>query len=397
MLSVGRLRSRVMILAMVIVALLATGTWFALSHAQAKQAGRATAAGGHARQVSDSSQDQSAAQPLQVLSVTPARHARHVNGAAPVRIQFSAALAAGSPMPSVSPHIAGHWQRSGATTIVFTPKKGFAPQALVTIRIPGGVSGVKSASGGALARHLTVRFRVGTWSTTRLDQLLAQLGYLPLTWTPLSGAVNPAASDAAGQRAAAFSPPAGIFSWQQGYPRELRTFWRQGRPSLVLKGAVMAFEADHAMTMDGIAGFAVWHALLRAVAAGQQNVHGYTYARATKKSPETLTIWHNGHVVFRSVTNTGIPVAPTADGTSPVYLRYRFQVMKGTNPDGSKYADPVQFVAYFRAGEAVHYFPRASYGFPQSLGCVELPLAAAAKAWPYLTYGSLVTVSPPSA
>jgi hypothetical protein len=52
-------------------------------------------------------------------------------------------------------------------------------------------------------------------------------------------------------------------------------------------------------------------------------------------------------------------------------------------------------VAYFRAGEAVHYFPRGSYGFPQSLGCVELPLDAAARAWPYLTYGSLVTVTNP--
>jgi hypothetical protein len=45
------------------------------------------------------------------------------------------------------------------------------------------------------------------------------------------------------------------------------------------------------------------------------------------------------------------------------------------------------------AGQAVDYFPRCSYGWPQSLGCVELPLAAAAQAWPYLTYGSLVTVS----
>ena len=47
--------------------------------------------------------------------------------------------------------------------------------------------------------------------------------------------------------------------------------------------------------------------------------------------------------------------------------------MKGTNPDGTKYADPVTWVAYFRAGEAVHYFPRGSYGSLQSLGCVELP------------------------
>jgi hypothetical protein len=61
---------------------------------------------------------------------------------------------------------------------------------------------------------------------------------------------------------------------------------------------------------------------------------------------------------------------------------------------GSSYADPVQFVAYFRAGQAVRYFPRYSYGWPQSLGCVELPLDAAARARPYLTYGSLLTVRP---
>ena len=51
------------------------------------------------------------------------------------------------------------------------------------------------------------------------------------------------------------------------------------------------------------------------------------------------------------------------------------------------------FVAYFNGGDAVHYFPRASYGSPRSLGCVELPRAAAQRAWPYLTYGSLVTVA----
>ena len=397
MLSVGRLRSRVMILAVVIMALLSTGTWFALSHAQAGQSGRLAEATGDARQASQSAHVRSSAQPLRVLSVTPARHARHVDGAAPVRIQFSAALAADSPMPTVSPHIAGSWQRSGASAVEFVPKQGFAQQAQVTVRVPGGVSGMRSASGGTLAKRMVVKFRVGHWSTTRLDQLLAQLGYLPLTWAPAAGLASPAAGDAAAQRSAAFSPPAGIFTWQPGYPRELRTFWQEGQPSLMLKGAVMAFESDHGLTMDGIAGSGVWRALFRAVAAGQRSVHGYTYARAAKKSPETLTIWHDGHVVFRNLANTGIPVAPTADGTAPVYLRYRFQIMKGTNPDGTKYADPVQFVAYFRSGEAVHYFPRASYGFPQSLGCVELPLAPAAKAWPFLTYGTLVTVSPPPA
>ena len=45
-----------------------------------------------------------------------------------------------------------------------------------------------------------------------------------------------------------------------------------------------------------------------------------------------------------------------------------------------------------RSALAVHYFPRGGYGYQQSLGCVELPYNAAARAYPYLTYGSLVTV-----
>ena len=95
--------------------------------------------------------------------------------------------------------------------------------------------------------------------------------------------------------------------------------------------------------------------------------------------------------------NTGIPASPTVDGTFPVYLRFYFTHMKGTNPDGSKYDDPVWYVSYFNGGDAVHYFPRGSYGWYQSLGCVELPWNAAARAYPYLIYGSLVTVIGPVA
>ena len=222
MLSVGRLRGRILVLAAVIVALLAGGTWFALTHAQAKQAGDLTAASGkHAKPAAS-------APPLQVVSVTPASHARHVNGADPVSIKFSAPLAAGSPLPTVSPATPGSWQRPNASTVEFVPAKGFAPRTHVTVRIPGGTAGVKSAAGGALAQPLVTRFRVGTWSTTRLDQLLAQLGYLPLTWTPAPGVATPAATDASAQRSAAFSPPAGTFSWLHGYPHELHTFWAAG-------------------------------------------------------------------------------------------------------------------------------------------------------------------------
>ncbi len=57
--------------------------------------------------------------------------------------------------------------------------------------------------------------------------------------------------------------------------------------------------------------------------------------------------------------------------------------MSGTNPDGSHYNDPgIKWISYFNGGDAMHDFDRASFGTPQSLGCVELPLAAAAEIWP---------------
>jgi hypothetical protein len=54
----------------------------------------------------------------------------------------------------------------------------------------------------------------------------------------------------------------------------------------------------------------------------------------------------------------------------------------------------VYWINYFNGGDAVHAFPRGSYGFPQSLGCVELPYSAAENAFHHLAVGDLVTVAP---
>ena len=93
-------------------------------------------------------------------------------------------------------------------------------------------------------------------------------------------------------------------------------------------------------------------------------------------------------------TNTGIASRPTALGTYPVYVRYTFNSMSGFNPDGSYYHDPVYWINYFNGGDAVHGFVRGSYGFPQSLGCVELPIPTAQVAFNHLAIGDLVTVAP---
>lgn len=345
---------------------------------------------------------------LRVVSVTPAGGTHGANGGAPVTVTFSSALAPNSPLPTLSPKISGSWQVAGDTA-TFTPSYGFLPGTNVTVRIPGGNGGVQGAAAatGTLKTSQSVSFTTGSFSTLRMQQVLAQLGYLPLDWAPDGSTASPAvparepavpAGDLNAQVSAAYAPPSGTFSFQPGYPGRLTDQWRTGSDNMLDQGAIRAFQYNQGLTMDGVAGPQFWSYLLKAAAHDQRNPNGYSYALATQgSSNESLQVWHNGNRILNTPANTGIPQSPTADGTFPVYERLQFQIMKGTNPDGSKYADPVSWIAYFNGGDAVHGFYRYSYGWYQSLGCVELPPTTAQYIWPYLTYGTLVTVQGPVA
>jgi peptidoglycan hydrolase-like protein with peptidoglycan-binding domain len=383
--GLGRLsRVKVAGLAAAVLGVLAVAGIAATTLGGQRAAGRTTAA------ASQSAHPAGPAAPLKVMSVTEGGATTQTDGADPIQVTLSAPLAATSPLPVVRPRVAGTWKRSGST-LTFTPATPFQPNTAVRVRLPGGHLGLRTTAGGLLASTAVDHLRTKDWSNLRLKQLLAQLGYLPLKWTA-QDATAPQPDSFATELAAVYAPPAGSFKWKGGYPKILTSFWG-GPSSLIMDGAIRAFQSNEGLTMTGVVTYDLWQHLLKAAAKGRTNPNGYTYAVASKGSPETLTVWHNGHVVMHTLANTGIPVAPTADGTSPVYLRYQFQIMRGTNPDGTKYADPVSWVSYFSAGEAVHYFPRGSYGFPQSLGCVELPLAQARQVWPYMTYGTLVTVT----
>jgi L,D-transpeptidase catalytic domain len=336
--------------------------------------------------------------PFRVTSVTPASGSADANGSLPVRVTFSAPPNGRSPMPTLTPSVPGSWQIIG-DSMVFTPKTAFGPSTKITLSVPAGRSGVRSSAGLTLKSPRTEVYTTGAFSTLRLAQLLAQLGYLPMTWESpnlamqTESAVNMRKTGLAGEIGAAYDPPPGIFTMAEGYPASLASKFAPDLQNVVIRGAVMAFQSEHKMSVSGNVNLAFWVALFRAALAGQVNANGYTYAVASQVDPETLTIYHNGHVVLRSPANTGIPSAPTANGTFPVYEKFLQTWMSGTNPDGSKYHDLVQYVSYFNGGDAVHYFLRGAYGFQQSLGCVELPLTQAKQAYPYLTLGSLVTVT----
>jgi hypothetical protein len=331
--------------------------------------------------------------PIRLRSITPAPGASQVNGSDPIVLTFSGQVAGNTPRPTLHPAVAGGWAPAG-DQLIFTPAAALPPSTRETVSVPAGINGIRGAGGGLLAKPASYQFRTAPYSRLRLAEVFAQLGYLPMTWAEdVNGANKEQDPQVGTQEALAYQPPAGTFTWEPGYPTELHDQWSYNGNNKLVRGAVMAFQSEHNMTINGDVTPRLWRAVLRAANQNQRNANGYTYAIASKDPPETLTIWHNGQQVMRSLANTGIPVSPTADGTFPVYLKYRFQIMTGTNPDGSTYADPVEFVSYFNGGDAVHYFPRGSYGFQQSLGCVELPYSSAEEAYPYLTYGSLVTVA----
>jgi lipoprotein-anchoring transpeptidase ErfK/SrfK len=248
------------------------------------------------------------------------------------------------------------------------------------LRIPANT---RTTAGTTLHHTVRRQFSISMGSTLRLDQLLAQLGYLPLRFVP-TGAFDPTST--AVQR--------GTFAWRWSWvPSQLTALWQPTTFNVITKGALMRFEDANNLATTGVATTQVWDALIAAVAGGHVNKIPYAYADVSTGSPETLTIYVNMHVIYSTLVNTGISSRPTAIETNPVYLRFTSTTMSGTNPDGSHYSDPgIPWVSYFNGGEALHGYIRSTYGWPQSLGCVEMPYAHAQVVWPYTPIGTLVTV-----
>jgi lipoprotein-anchoring transpeptidase ErfK/SrfK len=157
---------------------------------------------------------------------------------------------------------------------------------------------------------------------------------------------------------------------------------------------VMTFENRHHMATDGVAGPAVWSLLLADASTGSVNANAYNYVYVSKTVPQRATVYSNGAAAYSTLANTGITGAETVSGTWPVFEHLIVTTMSGTNPDGTKYVDPgIPWVSYFNGGDGLHGFVRSSYGYPQSVGCVEMPPANAGIVFPYTPIGTLVTVA----
>lgn len=329
--------------------------------------------------------------PLEVLSTEPAAGATNVPSDQVVSVHFSSPVSISQRALSLEPPVSGTWQATSPTTLSFIATQPFIPTVSETLTISGGSSGPRGTDGRLLAAPVTVPFTVAQATTERLQQLLAQLDYLPLAFSPSA----PLSSNLQ-----AFSPQSGTFHWRwPDQPSSLTSLWTEGYENVITKAAVMNFESQNGLAVDGLAGKEVWSALLADIESDKANAVPYVYVYVSKQLPESLTLYENGAPKFVGIpVNTGAPGADTTDGTYPVFEHVVSSRMQGTNPDGTKYDDPaVPWASYFNGGDALHGFVRASYGFPQSNGCVEMSIADAAQVWPLTPIGTLVTVvGPPS-
>jgi peptidoglycan hydrolase-like protein with peptidoglycan-binding domain len=367
----------------VVVVVVGVGAFLAGRHTSASPSSSTQPGGGHSGATSPS------VRPLTVVASSPASGAVDVPSDQKITVTLSAPIQSGWTTPTLTPAVAGSWQRTGPSTITFTATAPLIPTVSETLTIPSGTGGPRGRAGGTLTAPVTIPFTVAQASTERLQQLLAQLGYLPLSFTPAGPLTSPAEATTA---------QTGTFAWRwPNQPSSLTSLWIEGAENVITKGALMNFENQNGLTVDGLAGAHVWTALLADLAANKVNADPYTYVFVSKQLPVAMTLFENGSPTLVNVAvNTGAPGADTADGTYPVFEHVVSSRMQGTNPDGSTYDDPaVPWASYFNGGDALHGFVRATYGSYQSNGCVEMPVATAAQVWPLTPIGTLVTVVGP--
>ncbi len=105
---------------------------------------------------------------------------------------------------------------------------------------------------------------------------------------------SPPAARGAGARRTQPTPNSGTFAWRWPMPAELTSLWTQGVETVITKAAVVTFENQNGLTVDGLAGPKVWSTLLADVAADKVDSAPYTYVLVSKVLPENLTLYNNG-------------------------------------------------------------------------------------------------------
>jgi len=308
------------------------------------------------------------------------------NGTHPLVVAFAAPPAPDSPTPTLLPAVAGTWSTVGDSE-VFTPVSTLAPCSTYTLTV---WAHTHSQGGLDLGRRRTEALHVACPPLAGLQQALARLGYLGARFHPLYIVhFAPGAETRHEAAVRAYHPPRGGLAADPSDAPQVK----MGQLEAITRGALTVYQDARNLEATGEPDAATWDSILYDETVNRRNAHPYTWVSVTESLPETLEVHRGEHVVFSTPANTGVPGAETEQGVFPIYSRFISTTMSGTDVDGTKYVVPdVPWVNYFNGGDAVHGYPRASYGFPQSNGCVELPIEAAHTVFGMLALGDIVWV-----
>jgi peptidoglycan hydrolase-like protein with peptidoglycan-binding domain len=311
-----------------------------------------------------------------------------LNGTEPVTVTLSAPPAPGSPTPMLDPKVAGSWTVAGNSE-VFTPVSTLEPCSSYTLTVWAATTAQGHAS---LGKRRTLGLRVACPPVSALQQALARLGYIGARFHPLYDDHLSSSGPQSRHEAAvhAFHPPRGVLVPDPSDAPPIDT----GQLDATTRGALTVYQSDHRLPVTGEPDRSTWASLLAAETGYRRDPAPYTWVTVSESLPETLEVHRGHHVALSTPVNTGVPGAETARGVFPIFSRLVSTTMVGTDPDGTHYVAPdVPWVNYFNGGDAVHGYPRASYGFPQSNGCVELPIETAHTVYDMLQLGDIVVVS----
>jgi len=292
-----------------------------------------------------------------------------------------------SPAPMLEPNVAGTWSIVGDDD-VFTPASTLEPCSHYALTIWARTS---STGHSQLGKRQTIALRVACPPIAGLQQALARLGYLGAKFHPrydVSIKPGPEARREAAEHA--FHPPRGalVADPADAPPTTM------GQLDATTRGALEVYQEDRGLEASGEPNVATWESLLYDETRNRRDSQPYTWVSVSESLPETLEVHRGNRVVFTTPANTGVAGAETEQGIFPIYARYVSTTMAGEDVDGTKYDVPdVPWVNYFNGGDAVHGYPRESYGFPQSNGCVELPIEAAHTVFGMLAIGDIVEVN----
>jgi hypothetical protein len=188
----------------------------------------------------------------------------------------------------------------------------------------------------------------------------------------------------------------GMVIWQwnaKRVPIELALLTPKSLQNILYKSAINHFLNDIGLNNNIKSRININNLLESAYNKHLQSSKPFVWVLVNQKLPERLKVWQNGKWVIESNCNTGIDHL-TFDGNFIIYARYQKFTMSGISPVNDKpYYDPnVPYVNFFNGNNAIHGFPRYAYGYPQSAGCVELPIKIAKELYHYLYIGAIVTI-----